>query len=444
MKREEIISDSKLLSSSEFDSRLARTLEGQGACLSKARLLLIGFGGLDDLVGDLGTEATRAALRALGERIQGAIPQELCASRVFGDRFAVLVEGGASVERVAESLFRSLRTPVIFHGEKLTLRPRFGIAKAENASCAQDLLRRGTAALKRAESIGGRGPTLYQTQQMPLHATDPRLAQEIHDALDQGQITPWLQPLWSIETGEMIGAEALARWIHPERGVIPPSAFLPLAKRAGLLSRLDAAIRCHALAWLTRVRRDHTAARALTVSVNVADADLVDSSLPDQIQAELEHYGLPASSLCLELSERAETVKSPEIQGRIRKMADAGLRWHLDDFGTGQSNIQRLKGLPFRAVKLDRSMIGDLGRDAHTEQLLKPIVALARVLDLDVIAEGVERGDQLRALRQLGCDIAQGHHLSPPRPAEAIEALLKEKSAMKPTAPAELQVADRS
>jgi len=242
----------------------------------------------------------------------------------------------------------------------------------------------------------------------------------------------------------MVGVEALARWDHPERGIIPPSVFLPLARRAGLLSRLDSAIRCEALAWLSRVRREHAAAASLTVSVNVADADLVDPSLPEQVQAELQHYGLPVSALCLELSERAETVKSPEIQGRIRTMADAGLRWHLDDFGTGQSNIQRLKGLPFRAVKLDRSMIHDLGRDSHTEQLLKPIVALARVLDLDVIAEGVERGDQLRTLRLLGCDIAQGHHLSPPRPADAIEGLLRARSATSPTAHASFQAADRS
>jgi EAL domain-containing protein (putative c-di-GMP-specific phosphodiesterase class I) len=162
----------------------------------------------------------------------------------------------------------------------------------------------------------------------------------------------------------------------------------------------------------------------MTIAVNVADADLVDPKLLEQVQSELNHYELPTSALHLELSERATTAQAPEIQGRIRRMAAAGLRWHLDDFGTGHSNIQRLRGLPFSAVKLDRSMIKGLGRDAHSEQLLKPMIALARVLDLEVIAEGVERVEQLQTLTKLGCDIAQGHHLSPPRPAGAIEELL--------------------
>ncbi|MCH2107224.1 MAG: diguanylate cyclase, partial [Planctomycetes bacterium] len=161
MHREESHSTNRLLSSSEFDSRLTRALESGEPSPSRARLLLVGFGGLDDLVGDLGTEATRAALRALGERILTALPPHLSAARLFGDRFAVLVEGDTRENRVAEALFRALRTPVTFHGEELTLRPRFGIAKAETSVSAQDLLRKGTAALKRAECIGGRGPTLY-------------------------------------------------------------------------------------------------------------------------------------------------------------------------------------------------------------------------------------------------------------------------------------------
>ncbi|MCH2102812.1 MAG: GGDEF domain-containing phosphodiesterase [Planctomycetes bacterium] len=423
MHREDTHSAPRLLSSAEFESRL-----NQATCRpteeAQDRLVLIGFGGQDDLVSDHGTEATRAALTELGARITSVIPAGHCAAHLFGDRFAVLVNEAEEVEQVTEQLLNALRQPASFHEQALTLRPRFGIAKAQDATDAQDLVRRGTAALQRAESIGGRRPTLYQTQAMPLHATDPRLAEQLHDALEGGQIKPWFQPIHRTTDGSLVGVEALARWEHPERGIIPPAVFLPLARRAGVLSRLDALVRCQAMHWLARVHREHHEAADLTVSVNIADADLVDIGLPEQVLAELEHYGLSTSSLCLELSERAETAKSPEVQGRIREMERAGLRWHLDDFGTGQSNIQRLKGLPFKAVKLDRSMIKGLGRDSHTAQLLKPIVTLARVLDLEVIAEGVERGEQLRTLRALGCDMAQGHHLSPPRPAAAVEAML--------------------
>jgi len=433
-----------LLSPAEFETRISHALKESGHGGAQARLILIGFGGLDDLVSDLGTEATRAALREVKERIVGALRGELYAAHLFGDRFAVLIQSESPQAEVTETLLSALRPPLSFHGEAMSLQPRFGVARAQSASSPRDLLRRGTAALKRAESIGGRGPTLYQTNQMPLHEADPRLSQELHVALDEGRIIPWMQPLWRLSDGQMIGVEALARWDHPERGIIPPGVFLPLARKAGLLGRLDSAIRCQSLAWISRVRRDNPTATDISVAVNVADADLVDPELLEQLQAELNHYELPVTALNLELSERAKTAQAPEIQGRIRRIAAAGFRWHLDDFGTGHSNIQRLRGLPFSAVKLDRSMIRGLGRDAHSEQLLKPMIALARVLDLEVVAEGVERVEQLQTLTRLGCDVAQGHHLSPPRPPEVIEELVRGGGARAQAAHAAAQGACRS
>jgi EAL domain-containing protein (putative c-di-GMP-specific phosphodiesterase class I)/GGDEF domain-containing protein len=415
-----------LLSPPEFETRLTRALDEASTGDTQARLILFGFGGLDDLVGDLGTEATRAALREVKERIASALPRELYAAHLFGDRFAVLIPSEAPQAGITETLLAALRPHLSFHGDRISLQPRFGVARAQNAASPQDLLRKATAALKRAEAVGGRTPTLYQTNQMPLHAADPSLSHDLHGALDEGQIIPWMQPLWRLSDGVMTGVEALARWSHPKRGIIPPAVFLPIARKAGLLGRLDSAIRCQSLSWLSRVRRDHVSAERLTVAVNVADADLVDQDLPERIQSELAHYELPASALHLELSERATTAQTPEIQGRIQKLATAGFRWHLDDFGTGHSNIQRLQGLPLSAVKLDRSMIRGLGRDSHTEQLLQPIISLARVLKLEVVAEGVERAEQLQTLSRLGCDYAQGYHLSPPRPPEVIEKLLSE------------------
>ena len=164
----------------------------------------------------------------------------------------------------------------------------------------------------------------------------------------------------------------------------------------------------------------------MTIAVNVADADLLDPELLNMLLAEREQFGLPADAVHLELSERAQTATNPEVQRRIREIATAGFSWHLDDFGTGHSNIQRLRGLPFSVVKLDRSMVRGLGRDHHAEHLLKPMIALARVLNLKIIAEGVERPEQLQTLRRLGVDMAQGFHLSPPRPEAAIEQLLRE------------------
>lgn len=414
-----------LLSPAEFEARIAPALERQESEGSTAKLILLGFGGLDLLVGDLGTEGTRVVLRDVESRLADLLPEGIPAAHLFGDRFAILVREQGSPEEFTEHFLTVLRAPLSFRGTEITLQPRFGMATAQNTSTSQDLIRRATAALQRAESTGGRTPTLYQTNQMPLHAADPSLARDLEPALDQGQIKPWFQPVWRLSDGAIVGVEALARWEHPTRGLLSPAIFLPLARRAGLLGRLDSAIRCQGLAWLSRVRARFESARDLTIAVNVADADLVDPDLLETMLAELEQYDLPVDALHLELSERAKTAQAPEIQGRIRRMASAGLRWHLDDFGTGHSNIQRLRGLPFSAVKLDRSMVRGLGRDPHAEHLLKPMIALARVLNLQIIAEGVERGEQLQTLTRLNCDMAQGHHISPPRPAAAIEALFE-------------------
>jgi len=424
-----------LLSPSEFESRITATLN-RATDAPPAKLLILGFGGLDQLVGELGTEGATAAMREVCGRLSALFTEGILGAQIFGDRFAVLIDSGFTSTGLTARLLASLKPSFCFRGEEIHLQPRFGVAATQNASNARDLIRRATAALQRAESSGGLTPALYETKLMPLHAADPALSRDLEPALNRGEIKPWLQPIWRLSDGALVAVEALARWEHPSRGLIMPDTFLPLARRAGLLAKLDAAVRCQAMAWLSKARAHSAASRDITIAVNVADADLLDPELLDTLQAELEQHQLPASAVHLELSERAQTATTPEVQGRISRIAAAGFSWHLDDFGTGHSNIQRLRGLPFSVVKLDRSMLRGLGRDHHAEHLLKPMIALARVLNLEVIAEGVERPEQLQTLKRLGCDMAQGYHLSPPRPAPAIEALLAPSSAIQPAAQA--------
>jgi EAL domain-containing protein (putative c-di-GMP-specific phosphodiesterase class I)/GGDEF domain-containing protein len=415
-----------LLSAPEFEARVSADLNKPNTTAPPTKLLLVGFGGIDLLVGDLGTEGARAVLREIGVRLASLVSEGTPGAHLFGDRFAILLKNGVSSKQVTERVLRALNAPICFRGEENIMQPRFGMAGTMNANGTKDLLRRATAALQRAETSGGRTPALYETNLMPLHATDPRLARDLESALDRGEITPWMQPIWRLSDDKMVAVEALARWEHPSRGLIQPSTFLPLARKSGLLGRLDAAIRSQSMQWLSDMRSKFEAARGMTVAVNVADADLLDPELLDVLTTELKQFGLPENSVHLELSERAQTATTPEIQSRIRKIAAAGFSWHLDDFGTGHSNIQRLRGLPFKVVKLDRSMVRGLGRDHHAEHLLKPMIALARVLNLEIIAEGVERPEQLQTLKRLGVDMAQGFHLSPPRPQAAIEQLLCE------------------
>lgn len=418
-----------LLTPSKFEATLEQSLQDTTTDRSPDRLILIGFGGLDLLITDLGTQGTRALLSTARARMSTLIPASTPACHLFGDRFALLVHGREESERLTARIRAGLR---LAH---LDLMPRFGVAAARDALSAQDLIRRASAALIRAESNGSPKATLYQTTQMPLCTPDAALMRELGPALMDGQIQPWFQPVWRLSDGALVSVEALARWIHPERGVLLPGTFLPCARRAGLLAELDATIRSQALAWLATMRERHPQAANLSVAVNVADADLADADLLETLTAELAVHDLPTSAMHLELSEGSTTAQTDEIQSRIRRIAAAGFRWHLDDFGAGHSNLQRLCGLPLAAVKLDRSLVCGIGRDPHAERLLEPMLALARVLDLEVIAEGVERHDQHQILRRLHCDMAQGHHLSPPRPADAIERLLSHTTPTHQAAP---------
>lgn len=434
MKMNSMTDSGKLLSAPEFEARVSTALNRPNSTTPPTKLLLVGFGGIDLLAGDLGTEGARAILREIGARLAVNVSEGTPGAHLFGDRFAILLQHGVSSKQVTDRVLRSLSAPLFFRGEEHRMQPRFGMAGTMNATGTRDLLRRATAALQRAETSGGRTPALYETNLMPLHAADPRLARDLESALDQGEITPWMQPIWRLSDGKMVAVEALARWEHPSRGLIQPSTFLPLARRSGLLGRLDSAMRCQSMQWLSEMRSKFESASDMTVAVNLADADLLDPELLDVLLTELNQFALPVDSVHLELSERAQTATTPEIQSRIRKIAAEGFSWHLDDFGTGHSNIQRLRGLPFKVVKLDRSMVRGLGRDHHAEHLLKPMIALARVLNLEIIAEGVERPEQLQTLKRLGVDMAQGFHLSPPRPRAVIEQLLCETAVNPPAA----------
>jgi EAL domain-containing protein (putative c-di-GMP-specific phosphodiesterase class I) len=240
------------------------------------------------------------------------------------------------------------------------------------------------------------------------------LLAELRRAIAADELVLHYQPKVALRTGAVIGVEALVRWQHPTRGLLPPDQFVPLAERTGAVADLtrwvvDAAVVQHA-AW----REEGV---ELPIAVNLAAANIVDVTLPDAIADVLSRHGVAGEQLECEISEhtvRADPVRAGEVLDRLRAL---GVRLSLDDFGTGRSSLAYLKRLPLDEVKIDRSFVSGMTEDENDAVIVRSTIDLARNLGLSVVAEGVESAEIMAALERLHCDVAQGYHLSRPLPA---------------------------
>jgi EAL domain-containing protein (putative c-di-GMP-specific phosphodiesterase class I) len=269
------------------------------------------------------------------------------------------------------------------------------------------------------------GISVYSAERDPYSADRLGLLAELRRALAGDELVLHYQPKVSVRDGEVTGVEALVRWRHPERGLLPPGEFVPLAERTGAIADLTRWVLDTALAQC-RAWRD--AGVDLPVAINLAAANIVDVTLPDAVAAALERHGVPGDRLECEISEdtvMADPIRAMEVLGRLRGL---GLRLSLDDFGTGHSSLAYLKRLPLDEVKIDRSFVLGMTDDENDAVIVRSTIDLARNLGLDVVAEGVEDEETLRGLGELHCDVAQGFHVSRPLPAGDLERWLLERA----------------
>jgi EAL domain-containing protein (putative c-di-GMP-specific phosphodiesterase class I) len=232
---------------------------------------------------------------------------------------------------------------------------------------------------------------------------------------------PYYQPIVDLSSGRVIGYEVLARWLHPDRGLLPPGDFLPLAEETGLLVELGARMLRDSLAQLAHWRAAGYPFADCTLSVNVGTRQLVDPKFYDMVVEALAETGIDAESLWLEITETAllSDVKSATVA--LRDLRSLGLHLSVDDFGTGYSSLTYLKRFPIEAIKIDKSFVGGLGIESEDTSIVEAVVRLGQALGLNVVAEGIESPLQLSRLRDLGCDRGQGYLFGRPRPANLIE-----------------------
>jgi diguanylate cyclase (GGDEF)-like protein len=362
-------------------------------------------------------------LVALAGRLRALLRVEDTAARLGGDEFAVLLEevaDGADAVHVAERLLDELQRPVVVSGHEVTVGASIGIATG--CVAADDLLRNADFAMYQAKA-GGRGRyALFEPEMHASALARLKLEADLRRAVERDELFLHYQPIVSVATGGIVAVEALVRWRHPERGVVPPGDFITLAEEQGLIVPIGSWVLREACrqgaAW-------HRRSPFLRVGVNVSGRQLAEPSLAAEIEAALADTGMNAEHLVLELTETVLMRDVDETAARLDEIKRLGPEIAVDDFGTGYSSLQYLLRFPIDSLKVARTFVDGLDGGGDRATLARAIIDLAASLDMRTVGEGVERPEQLACLSALGCDLAQGFLLGRPMPADELTALLE-------------------
>jgi diguanylate cyclase (GGDEF)-like protein len=365
---------------------------------------------------------------------QGLRPGDTVA-RLGSDEFAILlVEGGAQAGlEVAQRILKRLEPPFDLDGFTASIEASIGIAvssldltAAEPVDAAELVLRHADMAMfeAKAKRCGFVQFTAESDIRWPSRLG---LLGELREALDHDQLVLHYQPKVAADTGDLVGIEALVRWNHPTRGVLPPGEFIGLAENTTLIQRLTTVVIDKALAFsCDQLRNGHR----LPVAVNVSARSLLDLGFPGAVLAQLTAAGLPAELLCLEITESTIMADPAKALSILRALDAMGVQLSVDDFGTGYSSMSYLKLLPVHELKIDRSFVAHMTTDHHDEVLVESAIALGHNLGLSVVAEGVEDEPTFDALKALGVDVIQGYYLGRPMPGEKLCQWMTDRDAL--------------
>ncbi len=407
---------------------LARA-RGARAGVAVLMLDLDNFKVINDSLGHSGGDEL---LRALTPRLLAAARDCDTVARLGGDEFVLVCDGVLGEEHAMElavRVERALESPFVIGGRQHVVRSSIGIVVDDGRSTPEVLLRDADTAMYRAKE-NGRGRCEVFSPVMRVRAVARLRAEtELQVAVERGELRIHYQPLYEIADRRLIGMEALVRWARPEHGLVPPNEFIPVAEETGLIVGLGEWVLNGAAMQLAEWQAKLAGADRLGLAINVSGRQLLTPGFEKTVAAALERAGLPADRFSLEvtesmLMEQAETPVS--VLAELRRL---GVHIVLDDFGTGYSSLSRLKDFPLDVLKIDRSFIDRLGDDPDREPIVAAIIAMARALGLQVIAEGVETERALERLDALRCEVAQGFLLSRPITASQMTDLLRRELA---------------
>ncbi|HLF68382.1 MAG TPA: EAL domain-containing protein [Gaiellaceae bacterium] len=372
----------------------------------------------------LGHAAGDELLRLAAGRLRATLSPAHTVARLGGDEFAVLIEdrdGPAAAIEAAERIVAALQAAFHLDGREVFVSASVGIAVGGSA---EELLRSADVAMYRAKGSGKAQYVVYTPRMDEDLVGRLELVSDLRRANVAEEFVLHYQPLVDLRTGAVEGVEALVRWLHPTRGLLPPGEFVPLAEETGGILDLGRWVLAEACRQAATWRSEIPGAEALSVSVNVSTRQVRRPALAEDVRGALAGSGLPPEALTLELTESVLARGRDELSVVLEELAGIGVRLALDDFGTGYSSLSRLQELPVHTLKVDRSFVREIDTSPQRARFVRAIVELAEALDVAVVAEGVETSAQAAALRRLGCRVGQGFHLAPPLEPEAFAALL--------------------
>ena len=411
-----------------FRDHVERALAARRRRRRKVAVLFLDLDNFKIVNDSLGHRAGDRLLVEVGRRLNATVRATDVAARQGGDEFTILLDRVRGIEEAtatAERLAAELRKPIDLDGRSIVVAVSIGIALAGGPEiAADDLLAHADAPMYEAKSQGRARYAVFDPSMRIRARARLEMETELRTAIEEQEFELHYQPIIDLASNRIAGFEALVRWRHPVRGLIPPMEFIPLAETTGLIVPLGRLITTAACRQLREMRDAGVGGEDLTMSVNVSPRQAVEPGFAAEIMAILESTGIEPSALVVEITESLMLDGSGASDGSLRQLRDMGVQLVVDDFGTGFSALEYFKRFAVHGLKIDRSFIDELGRSREDTAIVTATLAFARALGLSVTAEGVETVDQLDRLRHLGCLQGQGFLFSRPVPAGDLPALL--------------------
>jgi diguanylate cyclase (GGDEF)-like protein len=408
-----------LLTRGPFEGTMAQVLKLAETAGTPAVLLLVALDSFKHVNDTLGHAAGDAVLRQVGQRLRELAPPHRVA-RLGGDEFLVLTDGKAALEQartLAARVLDSIARPCAFDHREISVTASIGLAVYPQHGAVQALIHHAGVAARAAKAAGGATHSLFDPHMVASSREQAELQRDLRLAISQRQLELYYQPKVHAPSGQITGAEALLRWNHPERGMISPGVFIPLAERSGIIQALgdwviDEACR--------QVRQWRDGGLRMRVAINLSAHQLRHAELPQRVAAALRRHQINPDLLTCEITESVAMEDTSATAKAFADLAAMGVDISIDDFGSGYSSLAYLRKLPANELKIDRGFVLDLESSAEARKIAETVVRLAQSLNLKVVAEGVENDEQYRILREFGCDQLQGYLFAKPMSAKAL------------------------
>jgi diguanylate cyclase (GGDEF)-like protein len=415
-----------------FRDRIQRAILGAERDGGRVAVLMMDLDRFKEINDSLGHYTGDALLREIASRLRGVLRASDTIARLGGDEFGLLLPTHCEpvdVKRVIDRIRQVLEQPVVLQDLPLAIEASIGVSLYPNDGADVDtILQRADVAMYTAK----RENSAYAFYDEEADHYDPRrltLVAELRRAIEERELVLYYQPKAVLATGEIRSVEALLRWNHPERGLVLPDDFIPLAQQTGLIKPLTLYVVAEALEQCASWQAEGL---TLSVAVNLSMRNLLDLEFPEQIERLLDRWDIDRSLLEFEITESTMIADPMRTRLVLERLSAMGIRLSIDDFGTGYSSLAYLKRLPVNEIKIDRSFVMNMGVNEDDAAIVRSTIDLGRNLDLDVVAEGVETEAVWNELSALGCVSAQGYYLSRPVPPDQLRDWLRERTAGSP------------